>query len=73
VIEGKNRDTRRRANPQKYGEYEWDISDMPRFVYHDAPSSEEVQTAMVDVGLLAIWGLVLFLGACVAMLRYDLR
>jgi hypothetical protein len=46
---------------------------MPRFAYQEAWPEEEVQAARVDIGLLALWGAVSFLGAYVAMLRYDLR
>ncbi len=63
----------KRFNPAKYGNYKWDVSDMPRFIYQDAWVGEDIQTALVDIGILALWGLAFFVGAYVAMLRYDLR
>jgi hypothetical protein len=63
----------KRGHPAKYGEHRWDASEMPRFVYREVWPDEEAQAATVDVGLLALWGVVSFLGAYVAMLRYDLR
>ncbi len=63
----------RRAHPAKYGEPRWDISDMPRFVFQEAWSEEEVRATLVDIGILAIWGLVFFAGAYVGMLGYDVR
>ena len=35
--------------------------------------AREVQVAMVDMGILAIWGVLFFVGAYVKMLRYDVR
>ncbi|OGG54968.1 MAG: hypothetical protein A3F84_27485 [Candidatus Handelsmanbacteria bacterium RIFCSPLOWO2_12_FULL_64_10] len=64
---------RRRFNEAKYGKYKWDVSGMPRFVYQETWTEEDVQIALVDVGILAVWGLALFAGAYVTMLRYDLR
>ncbi len=63
----------KRINPDKYGEYTWDLSDMPRFTYRERWPEGEVQAAMVDVGILAIWGVLFFVGAYVKMLRYDVR
>ncbi len=63
----------KRINPDKYGEYTWDLSDMPRFTYQERWPEGEVRAAMVDVGILAIWGVLFFVGAYVKMLRYDVR
>ena len=63
----------KRGHPAKYGAHRWDVSDMPRFVYQDASPDEGVRAAMGDVGLLALWGGIAFLGAYVRMLKYDLR
>ncbi len=68
-----NRDAFRKAYPAKYGEYKWDVSDMPRFSYRETWPEAEMRSAMVDIGLLALWGLVFFAGAYAAILRYDLR
>jgi ABC-type transport system involved in multi-copper enzyme maturation permease subunit len=73
AVRTKDRDVLRQSNPAKYGKFKWDISDLPRFVYQDTRPDEDVQAALFDVGILALWGLVCFIGACVAMLRYDLR
>ena len=63
----------KRGYPAKYGKHRWDTSEMPRFVYQETWPEEEVQAALVDIGLLALWGVVSFLGAYVAMLKYDPR
>ncbi len=67
------RDYLRRARPDKYGEYKWDVSDLPVFTYREAWPEEELEVALFDMGMLAFWGLLFFAGAFVAMLRYDLR
>ena len=46
---------------------------MPLFRYRETWPEEEVRSALVDVAVLAIWGLVFFAGAYVVVLRYDLR
>ena len=67
------RDLFRKANPAKYGEYKWDISDLPRFHYQEIWPEENARAVLVDIGLLALWGVIFFAGAYVAVLRYDLR
>lgn len=69
----KKRDMLRQANPAKYGQHKWDVSDLPLFTYEEIGTKEDVRTALVDVGILAIWGLIFFTGAYVATLRYDPR
>lgn len=66
-------DRLRGAHPEKYGERKWDVSDMPRFTYRETWPGEEVETALIDIGILAVWGLVFFAGAYVGILRYDVR
>ncbi len=63
----------KRIRPEKYGGFQWDMSDMPRFSFQEAGPGEVMQSALMDVGLLALWGALFFAGACVVMLRYDLR
>ena len=63
----------RRIRPDKYGKFEWDASGLPRFTYRETWPGEEVRSATVDIGVVALWGLVFFVGAYAAMLRYDLR
>ncbi|OGG46113.1 MAG: hypothetical protein A3F84_26850 [Candidatus Handelsmanbacteria bacterium RIFCSPLOWO2_12_FULL_64_10] len=72
-VQTKDRDVLRQRNPAKYGDFKWDISDLPGFMYRDTQPDEDVRTALFDVGILALWGLFFFIGAYVAMLRYDLR
>ena len=69
----KNRDRMRGANPKKYGEYKWDVSDMPGFTYQWVWPETSAQTALVDMGVMLVWAVMLFAGAYVAILRYDLR
>lgn len=66
-------DQLKRAHPEKYGEPKWDVSDMPRFHYQETWPEEDIQTALIDIWVLTIWGLIAFLGAYMAMLRYDVR
>jgi hypothetical protein len=73
VIDSKNRARQQQANPETHGEYRWDISDMPRFVHPQPGTDADVSTCLLDVSLLALWALLLFSGAFVAVLRYDLR
>ena len=73
MIKTKDLDWLKRMHPAKYGEPKWDVSDMPRFVYHTVWPEESVQTAMVDMGILALWAAILFGAATVAISRYDFR
>ncbi|OGG56123.1 MAG: hypothetical protein A3F84_28715 [Candidatus Handelsmanbacteria bacterium RIFCSPLOWO2_12_FULL_64_10] len=59
--------------PEKYGKPRWDISDMPRFAYREVWPQEDLQAALIDVGVLVLWGVVFFAGAYLKMLRYDVR
>jgi hypothetical protein len=61
------------ANPQKYGKYEANLSGIPRLPYRETWPGEDVQAALIDMGVLARGGLIFFAGAYVTMLRYDLR
>ena len=69
----KDNDRLKQGYPEKYGPYKWDVSDMPRFVYRETWPQEQVQTAAIDIGVIVLWGLLFFLGAYIALLRYDLR
>jgi hypothetical protein len=69
----KTRDWLRRANPGKYGEYTWDVSDLPRLVPPEEWRTADLETALADLAVLAAWAMFFFAGAYVAMLRYDLR
>ncbi len=72
-IDTSDRDRLRRAHPAKYGEYQWDISDLPRFTYRETGSDGDLQIALIDIGILAVWSILFFAGACIAIHRYDLR
>ncbi len=70
------RDTKlglQRARPEKYGEYRWDVADIPRFTYREQAPGRDLQEALVDIALLAGWALIFFAAATVAVSRYDLR
>ena len=62
-----------RDHPGKYGAYRWDISDMPRFDYHDVWPVEDIRAAVTDIAILVFWGAALALGGYVAMRRFDVR
>jgi len=64
---------RRQGPPGKHPPFKWDVSDIPRFDYVDDWPSSDFLTALVDVGVLAGWGVVFFAAAWIRMLRYDLR
>ena len=59
--------------PEKYGEYRWDLSDMPRFSYVERLPGSDVQSALADLVFLAGWALLFLVGAAIALSRYDLR
>ena len=59
--------------PAKYGEYRWDLSDMPRFSYVERLPGSDVQSALADLVSLVGWALVCLAGAAIALSRYDLR
>ena len=59
--------------PEKYGYPNRDYSKIPRFSYREIWPVREVQSAMIDVGLLALWGIAFFAGAYVSISRYDKR
>ena len=60
-------------HPDKYGRPRRDFSKIPRFDYRETWPLKDLQISFVDLGLLAMWGLIFFSGAFVAMLRYDQR
>ena len=68
-----DKDGLNRSNPDKYGKFEWNLDGLPRFMYREEWSEDELQTSLVDVCVLVLWGLVFFAGAFTAVLRYDLR
>ena len=71
--ETRTRDQLRQANPEKYGEYRYDVADYPSFTYRETWPDRDIQTGLIDVGMLVLWGAVFFAGAYAALLRYDLR
>lgn len=50
-----------------------DLSDMPRFNTPKAQLAEYVLPALIDIGLLIVVAMMVFAGAFVAFLRYDVR
>jgi len=50
-----------------------DASDMPRFVEPDETLAMVLKPSMIDFGLLSIFTVVVFAGAFVAFIRYDVR
>ena len=69
----KDRDRLKQLNSEKYGPYKWDMSDLPQFTYQDSPPRADMQAALPDACILALWVLGLFAGAYVSLIRYDLR
>ena len=61
------------ANPEKYGKYDYDLSDLPRLVFEETWEDADIHAAFVDLGMLVLWGIVYFTGAFVGVLRYDVR
>lgn len=59
--------------PEKYGEKKYDVSDMPRFLYHRAWPIDEIASVTLDIGLSALWGVGLLAVALVGAVRYDVR
>lgn len=60
-------------DPAKQHTRIWDISSMPIFSYRDTLPGDAVSDALVDVGLIAGWGLLCLGLSYVALLRYDCR
>ena len=60
-------------HPEKYGYPNRDYSKIPRFSYRETWPIREVQSALMDVGLLALWGIAFFTGGYVSISRYDKR
>jgi hypothetical protein len=50
-----------------------DLSDLPDFSFQSEPLSACLERALPDLGFLMMWSLVLFAGAYVNFLRYDVR
>lgn len=50
-----------------------DLSDLPEFSFQDESLSASADRALPDLGFLVVWSLVLFAGAYVNFLRYDVR
>ena len=71
--EREDKDSLRRSDPDTYGEFTWHIDGLPRFTYTERWPDADLQYAMLDRCVLALWGLVFFSGAYAAVLRYDLR
>lgn len=63
----------KRMAPSIHGRYQWDVADMPRFDPRIELSGKDVRGALIDVGVLILWGAVLLATAFTKMARYDLR
>ncbi len=50
-----------------------DPKELPVFQFHEMPLNDVITNSLFDIGLLAIFNIVFFIGAFVAFLRYDLR
>jgi ABC-type transport system involved in multi-copper enzyme maturation permease subunit len=50
-----------------------DVSDMPRFVYKEAPLADRIRGMMKPFLVLGAFGLVFFAAAYVSFVRYDVR
>ena len=51
----------------------WDTSDLPRFSYHEKAADPDLRPAGIQIGILALWSILLFASAFVVFLRYDVR
>lgn len=68
-----NRDALRRTYPEKYGALVWEVEELPRFTIESRKEPGEVQAAMFDLSMVALWGILFAAAASVFMLRYDVR
>jgi len=66
-----DRDIRRVAMTQHVGAYDW--QEKVPFVYHEISLAEGLNAVTVDIVLLILFNVLLFMAACVAFLRYDVR
>ena len=61
------------GNAEEEGPGPIDPAELPAFVFHPPGLGRVVQAGLFDLTLLALFNLVLFAGAFVAFLRYDVR
>ena len=47
--------------------------EIPPFIFKSVPFKDVFGSALIDLGILALFNLVFFAGAYVAFLRYDVR
>lgn len=64
---------RYRFGRQAHGEYRFEAESVPRFSYREAWPKEELSTALFDIGIIVLWGLLFAIGTLAAALRYDVR
>ena len=50
-----------------------DPRELPEFQYRQPPLRQVVKASILDLGILAVFNLIFFVGAFVAFLRYDVR
>jgi hypothetical protein len=50
-----------------------DLSDYPRFDFEYMPFSQRLGLVYGDLGLLAVWNVLFFMGAYLSFLRYDVQ
>ena len=50
-----------------------DPSEMPHFEFHKRSTGDAFASALVDIGLLALFNMIFFVGTFVAFIRYDVR
>jgi len=66
-----DRNIRRVAMTQNVGAYDWE--EKVPFVYHEMSLAEGLNAITVDIVLLILFNVLLFMAACVAFIRYDVR
>ena len=66
-----DRNIRRVAMTQHVGAYDW--QEKVPFVYHEMSLVEGLNAVTVDIVLLILFNVLLFMAACIAFLRYDVR
>lgn len=64
---------KRHAPAGKYGEYKWDVSDLPTFRYSGPYSDSDLAVAAIELGMAVLWGVLFAAGTWVRLVRYDVR
>ena len=58
---------------EKYGQFKWDVDDLPRFTYRGGWRQGDLVNVLEDIGALTLWAILFFAAAYAFVVRYDVR